>query len=93
MSSASDALNPSAVALEIERSGIDPTDGSAFIRAAQAIYRRQRQEGPRQGGDGEGDNSDSDAQIPNDLAISDTDVSGEVPPGQMARMEERSPFY
>jgi len=38
MSSSSDALSPSAVALEIERSGIDPTDRSAFICAAQAIY-------------------------------------------------------
>ncbi len=44
--SSSDALSPSAVALEIERLGIDPIDGSAFIRAAQAIYDRQRQEGP-----------------------------------------------
>ncbi len=85
MSSTSDALSPSTVALEIERSGIDPTDGSAFIRVAQAIYGRQRQEGPYRGGNGEGDDSDSDAQIPNNLAISDTDISGEMPPGQMAR--------
>src|SRR6266404_4949461 len=91
MSSASDALSPSAMAFEIERSGIDPTDGSAFIRVAQAIYRRQRQEGPHRGGDGERDNSDSDAQIPNDLAISDTDVSGEVPSGQMARDGANTP--
>ncbi len=84
MSSSSDALSPSTVALEIERLGIDPTDGSAFIHAAQAIYGRQRQEGSYRGGDSEGDDNDSDAQIPNDLAILNTDVSGEMSPGQVA---------
>ncbi len=58
---------------------------------AQAIYGRQRQEGPHRGGDGEGDNNDSDVQIPNDLAISDTDVSGEVSPGQVVRNGANTP--
>ncbi len=91
MSSASDVLSPYAVALEIEQSGINPTDRSAFIRAAQAIYRQQRQEGPHQGSNSEGDDSDSISQIPADLVISDTDISREVPSGQMARDAANAP--
>ena len=83
MSFSSDALSPSTVVLEIERSGIDPTDGSAFIWVAQVIYGQQRQEGPHGGSNGEGDDNDSDVQIPNHLASSDTDLSGEVSLGQV----------
>ncbi len=84
MSSSSNDLSHSAVALEIEQSGINPTDGSAFIQAAQVIYGRQRQEGSYRGSNNKGDDNDSNAQIPNQLAISDTDILGEMSPGQVA---------
>ncbi len=79
------------MALEIEQSGINPTDRSAFIHAAQAIYGRQCQEGPSRGSNGERDDNNSNVQIPNQLAISDTDILGEMSPGQMAGDAENTP--